>query len=1193
MTSVLFKETLRTFRRTKARFISILAIVALGISFFAGIKAAYPDMEKTAVRYFKNNNLMDICMVSTIGFTDDDVLEITDVEGVEYAAGSKFVDSAVEVDSKPLTSNGSQTVCRSYGFNVEQAVAFENGENDITYINRLTLLEGRYPQNSKECLIDNGGISTPKEFQIGKKIKLKSIEDESLDDNLNTTEFTIVGIIETPRYVSIERGQTTVGSGELNCFIYIPDTAFSTPFYSEVCVTVLNSKQYDPYSEDYFKYVKSVINKIKSISASCLNDTKIQVREYYESKLVDAKAKYNAGLAQLENIQSQIKNGQNQITAGENELNAAKIQAQKEFSAKYSELLSGESKYSDGLKQYNEKYNEYLTSKERLESANKSFEKYAPQLQNLKDRLEFTKSANEQIAPLNSQISDLQAQISALQTEKSNLENEIVKNKAKLSSYLNGEPGEGEEGSDHTVEIAELTAKINASNARISDINSQIASAQNNIDTLNQNIFQIKSDEKYYENIRTLEITIELAQRLKEEVKSAEESLVFAENELKAAKKTLDDSGLQIKGGWDAYNQAFEAANSQIDSSTQQLNDAKAQLASTTSQYSEKLEKAKEKLDESKYKLDDAQKMIEESLKKTDWYVYDRNQIPGYEGYGQTAENMKAFATVFPLFFFVVAALVCLTTMTRMVDEERTQLGTLKALGYSGSSIQIKYIFYAFLASIIGSAIGLSIGLVLFPKAIYSAYSMMYNMPDLVILYPWEYMVSGTVFACFSTMFVSYIACRKEMRSVPAQLMRPRAPKSGKRILLERMSFIWKHLNFTSKVTARNIFRNKKRFIMTLIGIAGCTALLLTGFGLSDSINAIITTQYGNDGIVHADCQIAFKNSQPADRPSDIYTTLENSQSIAETLMFYSKTVTGFSDTTTEKYSVNLVVPQSNEKLSDFVKIQDRLSKEKYQLTDKGGPDDFGVIVSEKLASKLGVSVGEEISLKISEEQTVKLKVSAITENYTYHYVYMTAQRYKAVFNEVPAYNFAYINYSDAIKNISDETQRNEIRAENAKALMKFDDITAVVDIVNTSETLSTMFKSLDYVIMVFIISAALLAFVVLYNLTNININERQREIATLKVLGFHNYESTSYIGRENFAITVLGTVLGLFGGIYLHKFVIEVAEVNVVMFGRTIDITSYVWSVILTFVFSLIVSVIMSITIKKIQMVESLKSIE
>ena len=1137
---------------------------------------------------------MDLWMVSTIGFSDDDITAVKKVSGVESVMGTKFVDGAVEVNGEKVSDmGGSQTICRVYGVNLSKAKAFAQGTDDKDYINRITLTDGRYPENKGECLVDSNTLATPKEFVIGNTIKVSGVE-ENLDKQLGTTEFKIVGIIETPRYVSFERGQTTVGSGSLGCFIYVPDDAFSTKFYSELCVTIKDADKFDPYGDEYFESLKPITKNIESISSQCLPITSEQVIDYYSSQLKEAKEEYakaeKEAQSKLGDAYSKLEENKKKLEQAESELSSAKTQAEAEFAKKYQELLSGESEYSAGLAEYNAKYDEYLAGKNKIAEGEKAVETYKAQLPDAQKKLDTLTKALEpieqQINAYNSQINGISDNIAAKQAE-------IDAVTQQIAELENPSVPEGETASDNTAEIEQLRQQLDV-------LNSELATLTNEKNSIQSQLNQYKKDQNY-SNLAFAKVTYATTvTTLNNEIKNAEAEIAQgkidianAEKALATAKAELESAGFQIEEGWDAYNSAYSQANSEYATNSASLEEARKEFEKYSSEYSSEKEKAYAQLDDARYDIEKAEEQVNAAVNNPKWYIYDRNALPGYEGYGQTAENMKAFASVFPLFFFVVAALVCLTTMTRMVDEERTQLGTLKALGYTQGSIRKKYIFYAFLASIIGSVIGLAAGLVIYPKAIFAAYGLMYDMPKLVILFPWEYMVSGTAFAVLSTLIVTYVACFKEMRSCPATLMRPRAPKAGKRVLLERIPFIWNSLNFTSKVTVRNIFRNKKRFLMTLIGITGCTALLVTGFGLSDSINAIIGAQYGEGGITQCDCQIAFKNSQTSVEASEIYNVLRNNENIEKTMMFYSKSIDGTKKGADEELSINLLVPQSNQLLSDFIDLKDRKTGHKYALTDNGGKEDCGVIVTEKFADKMGIKQGDYIDLKFSEELTVSIFVSAIVENYTYHYVYMSAARYADIFGVQPSYNYAYVQYTDAIRGIEDIAKRDATRAKISEELMKYNDINAVIDVVNVSETFGTMFASLDYVILVFIISAAALAFIVLYNLTNININERQREIATLKVLGFHNRESSSYIGRENMTITIMGMILGLIAGIYVHEFVIKMAEVNVVMFGREIELMSFVWSAVLTLVFSALVSIIMHFRIKKIHMVESLKSIE
>lgn len=577
--------------------------------------------------------------------------------------------------------------------------------------------------------------------------------------------------------------------------------------------------------------------------------------------------------------------------------------------------------------------------------------------------------------------------------------------------------------------------------------------------------------------------------------------------------------------------------------------------------------------------LNEANKLLT-SLSTAEWMIQDRDDQPGYSGYEQTADRMNAFAKVFPIFFFLVAALVCLTTMARMVEEERTQLGTLKALGYSDFSIVSKYLIYSLAASLIGSIIGLLLGFYIFPKAILAAYRIMYDLPACVIRFKWEYAIVGTIISLFSTSFAALFACYKELKSNPAKLMRPKAPKAGKRIFLERIKFIWTRLNFTSKVTARNLFRNKRKFITTLVGIAGCTALLLTGFGLGDSIRAIMDNQFGENGICKYDVQIVLnseyllsENAKP-----EIMQTIQSNSEIDSAMMTHMEVTTGFSERTDEKVEVNLLVPDNANSLSQFVKLKNRKTGKRVSL----GND--GAIITEKLAQQTNTDVGDNITVTVNGKN-YDVPVSGIVENYTFHYVYMSRDLYEKIFSNEPTFNYVTAILSDNV----DAAQKDKLAVE----LMKQGEIDAVAYTTQIIETFSTIIKSLNLVVAIFIIAAGALAFVVLYNLSNINLNERTREIATIKVLGFRDGESSQYILRENMILTILGVIIGLILGVFLHQYVVSVAEIDIVMFGRTIKPLSYVFAVLLSFVFSILVNLIMHKKLNKVDLVGSLKAVE
>ncbi len=1124
MSNALIKEALRTIKRNKARFISIIAIVAVGISFYAGISAAGPDMQQTAVNYYNENNLMDIWMISTVGFNDSDVEEIKKLDGVENAVGSKFADGTVEVGGKTAANiDGGQAICRAYGLNFDLAYDYIGGKKDKEYINRLTLIDGRLPQNDSECVIDQSDMATPAGFKIGETIKMVGIE-ENIENKMRVTEFKIVGVIRTPRYISFERGQTDVGSGSLGCFVYVPQTAFKLNYYTEICVTAEGADEFYPFSQEYYDYLKPTIEKIKDIS-----DSQLEVRvaeataEYtkqleagereYEEKKKQVEQELGSAFSELEYYRNLVENGDAEIMAAEAQLKAMQSSTQNQIS-------NGQKEYNAAKKQYDAKVKE-------LEDAKKQVADYEKQLVELPPIMEQQ----------NARIWELKAQITEVQ--------------AKIDAFPKVEPETDADGVTVTPEDPELAA-LKAELKALKDERIDLAG-------------------EYSSNAVTIK-------QITDNLPAAKTRIAEGEKQLKEAKKELDAAASQISGGQAELNATVAEIRAQIEQKKKELEEGKKKIAEYDVEYNEAYEEAYAKLDEAEYSIQEAKNKIEAATTNPRWFVYDRTMLPGYENYGQTAGSIEAFAKVFPVFFFIVAAMVVLTTMTRMVSEERTQIGTLKALGYSDLSICAKYLIYSLVATFIGSIIGLFAGFYAYPNAIMTAYEVVFQLPELTILFPAKLIILGSFFAVASTTIATYLACRKEMLAKPADLMRAKAPKAGKRIFLEKIPFIWNKLNFSAKVTARNLARNKRRAIVTFIGIFGCMALLLTGFGLNDSINQILTSQYGEGGVSSFDAQIALKNSQISANESAIYNNVLKSENIKDAMMFYNKAVQGGSDNWDDTMSVYLLVPQSTEKLEEFIDLRSRTDDKKFKL------DDNGVLITEKFAKRAGVSVGDTVNLTFSDELMIKVVVTGIVENYAYHYAYMSPTLYNQIFSRPAAFNYMYAKYADGIRG----TEKTE---DVATELMKFNDINAVVDAEETINTFDELFDCLNLVIAIFIISAALLAFIVLYTLTSININERRREIATLKVLGFYDRESSSYVGRENYIITAIAIAVGAFLGTYLHKLVVGQAEVNVVMFGRVIEPLSFIFAIGMTLLFAVIVNVVMHFYIKKIDMVESLKS--
>lgn len=685
------------------------------------------------------------------------------------------------------------------------------------------------------------------------------------------------------------------------------------------------------------------------------------------------------------------------------------------------------------------------------------------------------------------------------------------------------------------------------------------------------------------------EVTDQVEKIRKEREKARYDQLIGEANEeLEKAKKELADGKTEASRQLAEVRGQFEAAQTEINSGWAQiadgerkLSDAQAQiegkdqeLLDAQAEYDSEKAKAEQDLADGEKKIKEAEEGIQK-IAYPKWYIRDREDNSDYTGYGENADRMRAIGQVFPVLFFLVAALISLTTMTRMVEEQRVQIGTLKALGYHKNAIAGKYLGYACLATIMGSVAGVMFGEKIFPFIIITAYGIMYqHMHNVVIPYNMYYALMASIAVLACTMLATFFSCHQELKEQAAELMRPPTPKNGKRIFLERIPVIWNHLNFSWKATIRNLVRYKKRFFMTVFGIGGCMALLLVGFGLKDSIFDIGRLQYHQLQMYDGNL-ILNEDSSDEEKDAACQTLVKDSR-VEATEKGLLQQVTISSGST--KKEVYLNVPEDVESFPMFVELRDRITKERYFLEDEG------VVLTEKTADKLDVKAGDTINIQDSSNGEMAVKITAVCENYMYHYLYMTPVLYEKIYGKALEYNSVYFLMKEGKGQEAKAVGESVLKEEGALSISYTADI---------EQQLNDMLGSLNIVLVVLVISAGLLAFVVLYNLNNINITERKRELATLKVLGFYPGEVAAYVYRENVILTILGAFAGMIFGKFLHRFVIVTVEIESAMFGRNIDPSSFVYSFFITVGFSILVNGVMYFKLKKIDMVESLKSVE
>lgn len=1082
MKKALNKDILRDILKSKGRYFSIMLIVALGVAFFSGIKVSPKVMRNTVDNYYDDYNFMDVEVISTLGLTDDDVDAIKKLDTVEGVFPTYSMDVITNVKDQ-------DRVLKVHALPTDD---LSNDNKD--YINRVKLIKGRLPKNSGECV-----VLKPKydhlNLKIGKTLKIKFGTEDKLSENLKTDSYKIVGLVETPYYLSYEFGNSSIGSGSVDGIMLVPQNDFKTEAYTEMYITAKGAKEQTSFYQDYKDTVKKTEDQIDKITDERIEHRYNEVVGEATDELNKAKKEYNDKKKETEDkinkAEKELKDGKQKIKDGKQELKTKKAEIKQQIKDGFKKLDSAEAKLKRGRKQY--------------EAAKKEFESQKQQ-------------ANSQISSAESQLAPLKSNIDSLKSNISGLESQLgkpdisEKEKATLTRTI----------SKYRENLSALEGQYNAGYAKIQSIKNQIKSGERK---LSRTKSELDRNQRKIKTERSKLYTME--EKAQKEFKKAEEELVKNEKKLVDSEKELEKA----------------------------KNEAK-----------DEFKKAEKDLKEAEDEI--------KKIEKPEWYVLNRDKQYSAAEYGGCADSIDALAGIFPVFFVLVAALVALTTMTRMVDEQRINIGTLKGLGYTPGMIAKKYIVYAMSASAIGSIIGLIVGYTVFPTIIYNAYAIMYTVPKVELRTDLFITVLSIATSIFVTTFAAFAACRRELIESPAILMRPKAPKNGKRILLERIGFIWNKIGFIWKVTLRNIFRYKKRFLMTVLGISGCTALILTGFGVRDSIQMIVDVQFGE--LNKYSMTASYDSDEKTEDVEYLKSLISNEKGVKEIGMFHNQNAKVMINN--KEKEVTVVIPENKNTFDDFIVLRDRQSHNPIKL-------DKGIVISEKAARNLDAKVGDKVKILNENDVSAEAVISGITENYVNHYIYMTNDYYKELFNRNADSNRIYGVLDDSIT----------IDQEDKMASKIIDSTCANGTVFTTGikDGFSDTIKSLNYVVLLMIVSAGALAFVVLYNLSNVNISERIREIATIKVLGFYDKEVSAYIYRENVILTLIGAVVGLGLGVILHQFIMITVEVENMMFGRLINPLSYAAAFILTIVMGTIVNLVMNKKLKKVEMVESLKSVD
>lgn len=1219
MKNAMQKDFWREIGHTRSRFFSIMILVALSVAFLSGLKATAPDMKHTGDDYLDSLHLADIQVLSTLGLTDEDIAALRAQDKIEDAEGEYVIDAFASSDSLDAV--------------VKVLSLTDRGISDVL------LREGRMPERADECVVEENMLSLMS-ISIGDTITLTPGDD--LSDALAQDTYTVVGTVRSPVYLAVERGTSTLGSGTVKAYLYLPREAFTLDYYTAAYVRVSGAEEMTAFYDDYDDYIDDVIDSLEDFGDARailrhdeLVDEATEKLDDAQKELDDAKAEADKELGdarkELDDARKELDDGWKEYDDGKQEL----ADSRTKLDDAKAELEDGEQEYADGVKKYDQAVRDYEKGQKDYADGVKDYEKGAQQLADGADELEAGKEkldeGQKQLDALGNTVAGaLQndpnyagvtggtiidelgrgdentaaATDAALDKMRAQLEGGIAQAQQGLAQIDAGieecdkglagiDAALAALGEDQSEQTAALRAKLERQradtaaqrsalvqqrgkvSAQLSELQSQLAAlstvSSGSIAANKQQLDQGRADyesgkQQLSAGYRDLRDGKKELDKAKKELDEAPQKIADAKQELADARKELDDGWKEYYDGEEKYADGEkELADAYIE-----LTDGEKDYREGLREYEDGKAEADEKIADAEEKIADARRKVAD-IESCEWYLFSRSYNPGYTGYGQDAERMANLASVFPVIFFLVAALVCLTTMTRMVEEQRVQIGSLKAMGYSGLAISRKYLLYGLLPSLTGGVFGLVIGYILFPKMIFTAYQIMYQMPNIELHAYGGISAYSLLAAVACTTLATLWACLATLRETPASLMRPRTPKAGKRVFLEYIKPLWRKMSFTHKVTARNLFRYQKRFWMTVIGIGGCTALIIAGFGMRSSLLFTMSRQY--DDLFHYSAQVTLSSNVLPEERQAVEDFLAGDSHVVNDVPCTASSATVI----TSSYSTTAYVEVME--AGEIGKVIDLLD------CKTGEPitmEDTGVYIDQKLSELLKVSVGDTFFLDGDARGDVT--VAGIYEHYTGHFIYMTPSYYEQTLHADSEPNAYLMNFT------SDDTDTCNAIFEK---LLSMNGVVTTSRMRDTQDTYMHSMERVDFVVVIIILAAAALAMVVLFNLSNINITERQRELATIKLLGFYDKEVSAYVYRENIVLTVFGILMGCFMGHWLHIYLVRSTEIDLMMFGRQTAPSAYVYAAILTMLFSVLVNVLAHFKMKKIDMVESLKSAE
>lgn len=1244
----LLKDTLRSISANRLRFLSIIVIVALGISFFIGIKSSSPAMGYSANEYFRENNLLDIRITSRIPFTQDDIEKIEEIKRVDYVVASKYVDALVSVgDTALIDVNGMELSCRISSLDIEKAKAFtQTGKADDSYVNRLVLKDGRYPEKSGECLVDATAVKTYDGIEIGSVIKL-SAENSSISDSLKVQELTVVGAVDSPMYISTERGTTQVGSGSLSSFVYVSDDDFITDEINELFLKINYDDIYDKFSAEYEEIVDTIADEIKLISSDSMNSKLSDLKVEYSTKISDKQTEISDyekssdvqvadKQKEIDDFKAYVDSEDEILTEKKEKSDAQKKQLKSTLDAQTKSLNDLKTQYEANVKAFDSQsseikgYNElkviYDDLYEKHTAAKIKLDELEGQMQSDKADMEARNSALSEaknrlndrankINTLNSEIQTLTGSVNQLKSELEDYNSRVIPTIKREISNLESEIKELENKEELTfAESALLKTKkenlkrkedeLASAQNKVTEIEKNISSAQGSISSKNSTLTTLRNDlkndevalaaaetaytgaqsiynnaKKSYEDAKsayeTDEATLQRHKASMDKLTSGQTKLLELSQTIEKQKSELDSLNIGVTQAQIRYSLSVRNASREIQKEQYDLDNAKSRYYTIDGE----LTKLKEDVEKKKSALAADLRNLQNTLNNIDsitWQTTTQPQLTGHLSFKKSMDNILSMSNIFPIIFFVTAMIACFVIMMKNVEEGRGSIGLLKSFGYSNFTITGKYILYSLLAWLGGAFVGCVLGTCVVPSAVYSIYDIVYTVPNVGARFDLKYILIGLGVSFATTMIATFFAVIRELRMYPAALMRPKMIGYSRRSLLEKLPDFWGRLPYGIVILIRTVIRSRKRVAVGSIAIACCTALILSSLGLYNSVTDVSSSQYGDEGIFDYDIQFVL-NAEQNPEESSVLDSIRNDELVTAAMLISNVSMIVSSEEVGSCDSVHVVVPADTQNIASYINLE--IIEGSADLSQKG------IVLSQKLAQNLNVNAGDTIYLTDSDDAVHSVQVTGVVKNYVDHYAYVSPETYEEVFFKAPQYKYLVCTLKDYLS----DSEISDFAAE----YLKTEDVAGAATAQAMLRTADTAINQVTVLVILFVLSACLLAMIVMYTTSNVNISERTHEIANIKVIGFSDGEVLFYIIRENLVSTLIGTLIGLAGGVFLHKVLVNLISVDTVLYGSDIAWWSFFVAALIIWCVAALASLPILLKINKVRMAETLKSVE